>query len=46
LLDDIGAARTRLLERITARLPRPLVKLFIANLESFRAADVPREGAD
>ena len=44
LLDQIGAARTRLFERITGKLPRPLVKLFISNIDSFRETGLPREG--
>jgi DNA-binding MarR family transcriptional regulator len=46
LLDEIGAARTRLFERITGRLPRPLVKLFISNVDSFRETGLPREGEE
>ena len=36
MLDEIGEARLRILERLTAPLPRPLVRLFLANLERFR----------
>lgn len=46
LLDEIGAARTRLFERVAARLPRPLVNLFISNVDSFRVTGLPREGEE
>jgi DNA-binding MarR family transcriptional regulator len=44
LLDDIGASRTRLIERITGRLPRAMVKVFVSNLDRFRETGLPPEG--
>ena len=46
LLDDIGTARTRIFEKVTARLPPPLVKIFLSNIDSVREAGLPREGDD
>jgi DNA-binding MarR family transcriptional regulator len=44
LLDEIGASRAQLLGRVTDKLPRGLVKLFIGNLERFREHGLPPEG--
>jgi MarR family transcriptional regulator for hemolysin len=37
LLDQIGAARVALFERITKRIPKQIVELFMANIERVRS---------
>jgi DNA-binding MarR family transcriptional regulator len=37
MLDEIGAARVELFERITRRLPRSLVEVFLTNIERVRS---------
>jgi len=39
LLDAFGEERTVLFERLTATLPRTLIKIFLDNLERFRTSE-------
>jgi len=39
LLDAFGEERTELIERLTSKLPRAIVKVFLDNVERFRAEE-------